>query len=101
MKRVLLILLAGVFVANTVPAVDTNAVQTLTLAGAQALALKNHPQIAAANYRALAAQEAVKETRSGYFPTANLYADAVGANSEGTRVMAGGLNNPSIYDRDA
>ena len=60
-----------------------------------------HPQIAAANYLALAAQEVVKETRSGYFPTANLYGTAVGANSEGTRIMAGGLNNPSVFDRAA
>jgi outer membrane protein len=73
----------------------------LTLTDAEQTALKNHPQIAAANYRALAAEEVVKETRAGYFPNANLFADAVGANSEGTRVMAGGLNNPSIYDRTA
>ena len=73
----------------------------LTLADAQKLALQNHPQIAEANYRALAAQEVVKETRAGYFPNANLYADAVGANSEDTRILAGGLNNPSVYDRAA
>ena len=73
----------------------------LTLADAKKLALQNHPQIASANYRALAAQEAVKETRAGYFPKAKLYADAVGANDEGTRIMAGGLNNPSVYDRAA
>jgi outer membrane protein len=79
----------------------TNAPSLLTLADAQKLALQNHPQIAAANYRALAAQEVEKETRAGYYPNANLYADAVGANEEGTRIMAGGLNNPSVYDRDA
>jgi outer membrane protein len=79
----------------------TNAPVSLTLADAEKLALQNHPQIAAANYRALAAQEAVKETRAGYFPKADLYADAVGANDEGTRIMAGGLNNPSVYDRGA
>ncbi|HVU08844.1 MAG TPA: TolC family protein [Verrucomicrobiae bacterium] len=73
----------------------------LTLPDAEKIALKNHPQIAAADYRALAAQEAVKETRAGYFPTANLYANAVGANDEGTRIMAGGLNNPSVFDRAA
>jgi outer membrane protein len=43
----------------------------------------------------------VKETLAGYFPTANAYEDAVGANDEGTRIMAGGLNNPSVYDRGA
>ena len=73
----------------------------MTLADAQQLALQNHPQIAAADYRALAAQEAVKETRAGFFPNANLYGNAVGAGNESTRIMAGGLNNPSIYDRAA
>jgi outer membrane protein len=101
MKRVLLIIMASVFMANTTPAVDTNAVQILTLADAQKLALRNHPQIAAANYRALAAQEGVVETRAGFFPSVNLYGTAVGANSEGTRIMAGGLNNPSVFDRAA
>jgi outer membrane protein len=81
---------------------DTNnSALVLTLADAQAMALKNHPEIASANYLALAAQEVVKETRSGFFPTVNLYGDAVGANQEGTRILAGGLNNPSIYDRAA
>lgn len=79
----------------------TNSPATLTLADAHALALKNHPQIAAANYRALAAEEAVKESRAGFFPQANLYGSAVGADSTDTRIEAGGLNNPSIMDRAA
>ena len=102
MKRLILALMicaAGLFRLKAGEA--TNLPPSLTLAQAQAMALKNHPQIAAANYRALAAREALKETRSGFFPRADLFADAVGANSEGTRVMAGGLNNPSIYDRAA
>ena len=101
MKRIIPLLLClplGVGVAQAGP---TNAWPTLTLADAQAQALRLHPQIAAANYLALAAQEAVKETRAGYFPTVNLYGTAVGANEEGTRIMAGGLNNPSVYDRAA
>ncbi len=90
-----------VLAARTQAQTDTNAPATLTLADAEQRALQNHPQIAAADYRALAAQEASKESRAGYFPNANLYADAVGAGDEGTRIMAGGLNNPSIYDRAA
>ena len=78
---------------------NTNAPAPLTLADAQSLALKNHPQIAAANYRALAAQEVVTETRAGFFPNVNAYANAVGAENEDARILAGGLNNPSIYDR--
>ena len=79
----------------------TNAPDDLTLPEAEATALKYHPQIAEANYLLLASQEAVTETRAGFFPTANVYANAVGANVEGTRILAGGLNNPSVYDRAA
>ena len=85
----------------TANAAETNVPATLTLEEAHALALKNHPRIAAANYRALAAQEVVKESRSGFFPQANLYGSAVGADSTETRIEAGGLNNPSIFDRAA
>jgi outer membrane protein len=100
MKRIILILS---FCALSVAALGdtTNAPQVLTLADAEKIALKYHPQIAEANYLLLAAQESVTETRSGYFPNANLYADAVGATEEGARIMAGGLNNPSVYDRAA
>jgi outer membrane protein len=42
----------------------------------------------------------VIEARAGFFPTANLYADAVGA-THNARIMAGGMNNPSVYDRAA
>ena len=102
MKRILLALTAACCAVAAL-ADDTNElpVLTLTLTNAQATALRLHPQIASANYLALAAQEAVKEARSGYFPTVNLYADAVGVNQAGARILAGGLNNPSVYDRAA
>jgi len=92
----------GLFSANMIFAAETNVWPVLTLAEAQQLALQNHPQIAAADYRALAAQEAVKEARAGYFPTLNLYGAAVGTGSDdNTRILAGGLNNPSVFDRVA
>jgi outer membrane protein len=102
MKRIVLMLTVGCLFAGRLLADETNnAPPVLNLADAEKIALQNHPQIAAADYRALAAQEALKETRAGYYPNANLYANAVGAGDEGTRVLAGGLNNPSIYDRAA
>jgi outer membrane protein len=101
MKRTLMALVAGVLCAATAWAGETNTLPTLTLTNAQALALRLHPQIASANYLLLAAQEVVKEARSGYFPQVNLYGTAVGVNDEGARILAGGLNNPSIYDRAA
>jgi outer membrane protein len=101
MKRILLTLtIFTFFTAKIFADGTTSAPSILTLDDAQKLALRNHPQIAAANYRALAAQEAVVEARAGFFPTANLYADAVGA-THNARIMAGGLNNPSVYDRAA
>lgn len=102
MNRIILAATIGVLWAGHIFAGEiSNPLPVLTLANAEKIALKNHPQIAAANYRALAAEEVVKETRAGYYPNANLFADAVGANSEGTRILAGNLNNPSIYDRVA
>jgi outer membrane protein len=100
-KPILLTLLSCAVCAGEVRGEGTNALPMLSLADAKSLALKNHPQIAAANYRALAAQEAVQETRAGFFPSVNLYGTAAGANEEGTRIMAGGLNNPSVFDRAA
>lgn len=92
-----LIIIAGA--GGGVRANTTDARSLLFLADAQKIALRNHPQIAAADYRSLAAQEVLKETRAGDYPNANLYGDAVGANSEDARILAGGLNNPSVYDR--
>ena len=99
MKKIiiaLLILAGGSFGAR---ADSTNVPAALSLAEAEQIALRNHPQVAAADYRALAAQEVLKETRAGYYPNANLYGNAVGANSEDARILAGGLNNPSVFDR--
>ena len=100
-KPILLTLLGCAVCLGAASAAETNALPPLSLTEAQQIALKNHPQIAAANYRALAAQEAVVETRAGFFPSVNLYGTAAGANEEGTRIMAGGLNNPSVFDRAA
>ncbi len=100
MKKKLLILIFTLF-AGLILAADTNSLRSLTLAEAHELALKNHPQIAAANYRALAAQEVVKESRAGFFPQADLLGSAVGADSTETRIEAGGLNNPSVFNRAA
>jgi outer membrane protein len=99
MKRAsLLILLAAVLAplrASEPPPL------TLSMEEAKAEALRNHPAYAAAQLRAVLAKESLKETQAAYFPTATGYADAVDAGSENTRILAGGLNNPSIYDRVA
>ncbi|HXC34376.1 MAG TPA: TolC family protein [Candidatus Acidoferrales bacterium] len=100
MKRIALIIFSCALPAVAFGQI-TNVPAFLTLADAEKIALQYHPQIKQADYLVLAAQEAVKESRSGFFPTVNLYADAVGVTSEGARITAGGLNNPSVYDRGA
>jgi len=72
----------------------------LSLADAEHRALEGNPQIRASYYSALAATETVREARSAYFPSA--FASVTGAGApDGTRIAAGGLNNPTILDRFA
>jgi outer membrane protein len=73
----------------------------LTLPEAQATALRNHPRVAAAQIQALIAGEVVKESQSAYLPSVTGFASGVDAGNENTRILAGGLNNPSIYHRVA
>ena len=75
--------------------------QPLTLARAHSLALAQHPDIAAAGYRAQAQHEVFVQTRAGLLPQVSLYGAAVHAGSDNTRLMAGGLNNPSVFTRAA
>jgi outer membrane protein len=83
------------------PSASPPGAPALTIEQARAVALKNHPQIAAADYRAQAATEFFKQARSGLLPQVNLFGSAVEAGSDNTRIMAGGLNNPSVFDRKA
>jgi outer membrane protein len=102
MKSYLLILLLGSLGTGLAMGADSaEPMQPLTLEQAHEFALHNQPQLAAAQLRALASLEVVRETRSSFFPTANAYITAVDAGNENTRILAGGLNNPSIYDRVA
>jgi len=72
----------------------------LSLKQAEALALKNNPQISAARLTALASQQVTREVRSNLWPTAT--ANLTGVDSlANSRITAGGLNNPIIYERAA
>ncbi|MFI5057053.1 MAG: TolC family protein [Candidatus Acidiferrales bacterium] len=72
----------------------------LTLRQAEGIALKNNPQITVGKLRALEAQQFVRETRSALLPTAYLSLTAVDSNP-GSRIAAGGLNNPIVFPRAA
>jgi outer membrane protein len=73
---------------------------TLTLAQAEAIALKNNPQITVGRLRTLIAREFVREQRSMLLPNASVNLTGVDSNP-GSRIAAGGLNNPVVYPRAA
>jgi outer membrane protein len=67
---------------------------------AEQLALKNNPSMSIVQLEALASREVAREAASAFYPTlwASLTAVTEHPNS---RITAGGLNNPIIYDRAA
>ena len=77
-----------------------NPARGLTLKDAEDLARKNNPRISMSRLLSLASQQVTREVRSNLWPTAN--ADITGVDSqENSRITAGGLNNPIIYERAA
>jgi len=72
----------------------------LTLKQAEEIAIKNNPQISVARLIALASQQVTREARSALWPTATGDFTGVGAES-GSRIAAGGLNAPHLYQRVA
>jgi len=73
---------------------------TLTLAQAEALAIKNNPQISIGKLRALVARQYVRESRSAFLPNASVNLTAVDSNP-GSRASAGALNSPILFPRAA
>jgi outer membrane protein len=74
----------------------------LTLQQAQQIALTQHPRVSVASLTALAARQSAKAVQSAFFPNIYGSATAVGtADPNNTRIGAGALNNPLIYDREA
>jgi outer membrane protein len=72
----------------------------LTVADAERIALQNNPRMSIARLVALAQAQVTREVRSRELPTATGSLTAVDAHS-GTRITAGMLNNPSVYERAA
>jgi outer membrane protein len=70
----------------------------LSLKDAEALAIKNNPQISVARLLSLASQQVAREVRSNLWPTATGSVTGVDALS-GTRLSAGLLNSPILYER--
>ncbi len=62
------------------------------------MALRTHPALQSSRFSADAAQQVITETRAGTLPT--IFGSVTGAGAlNGSRLAAGALNNPIIYDR--
>ena len=93
------VLVAGFMCGHAVTA-GAQDVERLSLKEAEARAVQNHPQIRAGQYATLAAGETVRQIKSAYRPT--VFGSFTGVQAQdGTRIAAGGLNNPTILARFA
>jgi outer membrane protein len=72
----------------------------LTLAEAERIALQHNPNISIAHLLQLAQAQIVREARAADLPSAFGDLTAVGAH-DNSRITAGALNNPIVYDRAA
>lgn len=70
----------------------------LTLADAEKLALAHNPAISSAQFSASASHEVPNEVKSALAPQLSGSVTGVGADG-GTRIAAGALNNPVLYNR--
>ncbi len=73
---------------------------SLTIAQAEQMAIRNNPNISVARLLALAQAQVTREVRSAELPMATGNLTAVDAH-ENSRITAGLLNNPTVYNRAA
>ena len=72
----------------------------LTVQDAEALALKNNPQISVYRLLYLASKQVTRQQQAAYYPT--IYGSLTAVEpKEGSRIAAGNLNNPIVYERAA
>ena len=94
MKRTVVVAIATLGISGLLHS-QTGAPQ-LCLTDAQALALKNHPQVLASQATYLQADQITRATRSAYYPT--LSGDVTGAEANlNSRLGAGVLNDPALF----
>jgi outer membrane protein len=97
---VLLLVMSGIVSAQETSNAAGPARKTLSLAQAEAIALKNNPEVSVARLKAMIAGEFVREQRSALLPNVSINLTGVEANP-GSRVAAGALNNPVVFPRAA
>ncbi len=94
---------AGILTAPSALAQNTPSQQTpqkMSLKEAEQIALQNNPRISVSKLLALAQGQVTRQVRSAELPNVTGNLTAVEPH-EGSRITAGGLNNPIIYERAA
>lgn len=87
------------FVLAAAPAFAQNPQAPLTLQQAVEMALRNHPQVAAAQNEVNYARQQITVNRSAYYP--NLTGEITGSQANNnSRVGAGQLTAPRLFDRE-
>jgi outer membrane protein len=92
----------GASMAAQTPATNSAPAAPLRLSvqDAEALALRNNPQVSVYRLLAMASQQVTREAKSNYYP--NFYGSVTAVEPQpGSRIAAGALNNPIIYERVA
>ncbi len=95
MRSIVTLVPACLLLSRTLPGQPA---MQLTLAEAQRLAIQNNPQFSAAKFTAAAAYQVPAQYKSAFQPNMFGSFTGVGADS-GSRLAAGALNNPVVYDR--
>jgi len=86
--------------ATAAPRQSSAKARALTIEEAEAIAIKNNPQITVGKLQALEAREFVREVRSALMPQASLNVTGVDADG-GSRMSAGYLTDGRMYSRTA
>jgi outer membrane protein len=81
-----------------VPLLAQQQTMHLSLAEAKGLAIQNNPQFTAAKLNAAASYQVPLQYRANFAPNLTGSLTGVGADS-GSRIAAGALNNPTVYNR--
>jgi len=90
----------GLAMATACIVLTAQAPPALTLLQAEHLAIEHNPRISIARLLQLAQAQVTREVRSGELPTVAANLTAVDSH-DGSRVTAGALNNPIVYERAA
>jgi outer membrane protein len=96
----LLAVMGGVLHAQQGGPSGTSQLPSLTLADAEHLAVEHNPRISIARLLQLAQSQVAREVRSNALPTVSANITAADAHT-GSRITAGVLNNPIVYERAA